>query len=207
MYAAMYELGLLNGCICVTVRPSPLTPHLSHMFRFLSALMLCTLFVSFNGCQQQQQQQQNAVTPTYKYVEGYTAYMRGNKAVAPTYAPPRIKRIIAAANKIIGRPYRRGGGHGRHHDSAYDCSGSVGFVLREVGAMGKQNFRSSGEFLRWGRPGYGKWLTVFVKRGHVFMMVAGLRFDTSGRGSGVGPRWYTTPRRCSGFYVRHIPGL
>jgi hypothetical protein len=176
------------------------------MFRVLSAIVLSILLVSVNGCSQQQQLQ-NAVTPTYKYVEGYTAYMRGNKAVAPAHAPRNIKRVIAAANKIVGRPYRRGGGHGRHHDSAYDCSGSVGFVLREIGAMGKQNFRSSGEFLRWGKPGFGRWLTLYVKRGHVFLMVAGLRFDTSGRGRGVGPRWHTSSRGCSGFYVRHIPGL
>ena len=161
------------------------------------------------GCQQQQQQQQNAAsyTPNYVYHQGYTAQLANGKAVAPKEAPARIKRAIAAANKIVGRPYRRGGGHGRHYDTGYDCSGSVAFVLREAGMLKKGAAPTSGDFLRWGRPGFGKWLTVYTKRGHVFLIIAGLRFDTTGSGRGVGPRWYMTSRPCSGFKVRHIPGF
>ena len=165
--------------------------------------MLLMLF----GCSQQRQMQQNAYTPRYVYRKGYTAYvLRNGRAVAPQHAPARIKRVIAAGNKIVNKPYRRGGGHGRHHDSAYDCSGSTAFVLREAGLLKAGVHPTSHTFLRWGRPGFGKWLTVYTKRGHVFVMVAGLRFDTTGSGRGIGPRWYTTPRQCGGFYVRHIPG-
>ncbi len=186
---------------------SLITPKiLSQMIRLITALLLTVLLVALPGCQQQQLQQ-NSTTPQYVYVEGYTAYMRGNKAVAPSKAPKRIKRLIAAGNKIVHCPYRHGGGHGRHHDSAYDCSGSVGFVLREAGMMGRVQYRTSRQFLSWGRPGYGKWLTLYVKRGHVFLVVAGLRFDTSGTRHGIGPRWYTKSRKCAGFYVRHVPGL
>lgn len=177
------------------------------MIRFLTALMLTVMLITQPGCQQQQQLQQNAATPEYVYVEGYTAYMRGNKAVAPSKAPKRIKKLIAAGNKIVHCPYRSGGGHGRHVDSGYDCSGSVGFVLREAGMMGRVQYRTSRQFLSWGKPGYGKWLTVYVKRGHVFLVVAGLRFDTSGTRTGIGPRWYTKSRKCAGFYVRHVPGF
>ena len=68
-------------------------------------------------------------------------------------------------------------------------------------------FPSSRDFLKWGHPGFGKWLTCYAKRGHVFLVIAGMRFDTTGTSRGVGPRWYTESRPCGGFYVRHIPGF
>lgn len=174
--------------------------------------IVCFCVVSLlllTGCIFQQQDEEAAAdyTPGYTYVRGYTAQLVRGKAVVPSAAPARIKRAIAAANKIVGKPYRRGGGHARHYDSAYDCSGSVAFVLREAGMLKQGAAPTSGNFLRWGRPGYGKWLTVYTKPGHVFLMIAGLRFDTTGSGRGVGPRWYTTSRPSKGFKVRHIPGF
>ncbi len=166
------------------------------------------ILVLLASCQQQPNQVEAPLyTPKYVYRKGYTVFLVRGRAVAPAAAPARIKRAVAAANKIVGRPYRRGGGHGKHHDVGYDCSGSVAFVLREAGMLKKGAHPVSGDFLRWGRPGYGRWLTVYAKSGHVFMMIAGARFDTSGSGRGVGPRWYTTSRQCSGFMVRHIPGF
>lgn len=168
--------------------------------------LLAALTISLCSCQQQQQAQTQC-TPSYVYREGYTARILPNgKASIPSHAPERVKRIIRAANKIVGKPYRRGGGHRSHRDNAYDCSGATAFALREAGLMGGR-FPTSGDFLRWGRGGYGKWVTVYAKRGHVFLTVAGLRFDTTGSGRGVGPRWYDTPRPCRGFYVRYLPGL
>ncbi len=157
----------------------------------------------FSSCQSNSAQDS---TPVYKYKEGKTAYIKNGRAVAPKDAPVRIKKAIAAANKITGKPYRRGGGHGRHKDSAYDCSGATAFVLREAGMLQPNRYPTSGQFLRWGRPGYGDWLTVYTKHGHVFLMIAGLRFDTTGSGPGIGPRWYNKSRSSRGFYVRQIPG-
>lgn len=174
--------------------------------RYVSAICLALTLLLTVGCQQQQQMQSNAMTPAYVYHKGYTAQIRHGKATIPPMAPRRIQRAIMAANKIVGKPYRRGGGHGKHADSAYDCSGSVAFVLREAGMLKKGTHPVSSDFLRWGRAGFGKWLTVYTKRGHVFLMIAGLRFDTTGSGQGRGPRWYDTPRPCPGFKVRHIPG-
>ena len=83
------------------------------MNRFLTILLILPLLL-LGGCQQQQLGQ-NARTPQYVYRPGYTAYMtKKGKAVAPKHAPKRIKRAIAAGNKIIGKSYRSGGGHGRH---------------------------------------------------------------------------------------------
>lgn len=170
-------------------------------------LIICAACLALVSCQQQQQVGAGARTPKYVYRPGYTATVQSNgKATIPAKAPKRVKRIIAAGNKIVGLPYRRGGGHGKHYDSAYDCSGSVAFVLREAGMLKRGSHPVSGSFFRWGRKGAGDWVTVYVKNGHVFLTVAGLRFDTTGSGRGVGPRWYTASRPCSGFYVRHVPG-
>lgn len=156
---------------------------------------------------QQQALPRSAYTPRYVYHKGYTPVLQRNgKASVPSRLPARVKRVILAGNKIVGKPYRSGGGHRRHHDSAYDCSGTVAFALREAGLLGRNAHPTSGDFLRWGRPGFGKYLTVYVKRGHVFLMVGGLRLDTTSE-YGRGPRWTKKSRRCNGFYVRHIPGL
>lgn len=171
---------------------------MKYLFLIAASLLLLA------GCQQQQA---GEYTPTYVYREGYSARLVHGKAVIPKKAPINIKRVIAAGNKIVGRPYRRGGGHRRHHDSGYDCSGSVSYVLHEAGMLSWTKVPTSSDFSRWGRPGYGKWLTVYTKPGHVFLIVAGLRFDTTGSGRGVGPRWYTSSRHSHGFQVRHIPGF
>ena len=56
------------------------------------------------------------------------------------------------------------------------------------------------------RPGQGRWITIYANNGHIFMFVAGLRFDTSGQGR-AGTRWQAESRSTAGFAVRHIPGL
>ena len=176
------------------------------MNRLLSIFLCLFMLLLQTGCQQQLSS--GSRTPRFIYKKGYTPkLMRNGKVTIPSRAPARIQRAIAAGNKIVGKPYRLGGGHGKHVDSAYDCSGSVAFVLREAGMLKKGVFPSSRDFLKWGHPGFGKWLTVYTKRGHVFLMIAGMRFDTTGTSRGVGPRWYTESRPCGGFYVRHIPGF
>jgi hypothetical protein len=64
----------------------------------------------------------------------------------------------------------------------------------------------SGNYTRWGQAGYGKWVTIFANGGHMYMVVAGLRFDTSGR-SKHDTRWQTEQRSPAGYTVRHPPGL
>lgn len=164
------------------------------------------LALLFTACQQQQQYSAPSQTPAYHFKAGRTAILlRNGKAIAPRNAPLSVKRAIAAANSLVGKPYRMGGGHKKHHDSGYDCSGSTSFVLREAGLLDK--VRPSGGFLNYGSPGPGDWVSVYMKNGHVFLYIAGLRFDTTGSGSGVGPRWYATGRTGRGFYVRHPRGF
>lgn len=168
--------------------------------------LLLPLLLALCSCQQQNVAAA-AYTPRYVYHKGYTPVLQRNgKVSVPRNLPARVKRVLIAGNKIVGKPYRSGGGHRRHQDSAYDCSGTVAFALREAGLLPANAHPTSGDFLRWGRPGFGKHLTVYAKRGHVFLMVNGMRLDTTTEYA-RGPRWSTRPRRSRGFYVRHIPGL
>ena len=50
-------------------------------------------------------------------------------ATAPSNAPPVVKAVIAAANKIIDKPYIYAGGHATWNDDGYDCSGAVSYAL------------------------------------------------------------------------------
>jgi peptidoglycan hydrolase-like protein with peptidoglycan-binding domain len=118
-------------------------------------------------------------------------------------APAAIQRAIAAANAIATKPYRYGGGHGSFNDSGYDCSGSVSYVLHAAGVLSTP-LDSTG-FMSYGRPGPGRYITIYANSGHVFMTINGRRFDTGYRSNGS--RWASGSRPTSGFVVRHPPGL
>jgi cell wall-associated NlpC family hydrolase len=126
------------------------------------------------------------------------------EAVAPRNAPAAVKMMIAAGNEIARDPYKWGGGHGAWQDDGYDCSGSVSFALAGAGLL-QAPLNSTG-FMSWGEQGEGEWVSIYANHGHVFMVVAGLRFDTSGRGSS-GSRWQTAMRPTDSFVAVHPAGL
>jgi hypothetical protein len=115
-----------------------------------------------------------------------------------------VARVVAAANRIATKPYKYGGGHGRWHDSGYDCSGSVSYALHGGGLL-SMALDSSG-FMRWGAPGKGRRITIYANPGHVYMVIDGRRYDTTGR-SETGSRWQPSQRSSAGYVVRHPPGL
>ena len=124
-------------------------------------------------------------------------------AVAPAGAPLVIKQMVAAANSIARTPYIWGGGHARVFDRGYDCSGSLSFAFIHAGLLEKpiaNGWRLMGE------AGRGKWLTVYSNTGHVWMELAGLRYDTSALRI-AGSRWTDQPRSTAGFRQRRLPGL
>jgi len=125
-------------------------------------------------------------------------------AVAPASAPEEVKAIIAAGNEIATKPYKYGGGHGRWSDSGYDCSGSVSYALH--GADLLDSPLDSTGFISWGRRGRGEWVTIRTNPSHAYMIVAGLRFDTSARRE-TGSRWTEDMRSGRGFTARHPAGL
>jgi cell wall-associated NlpC family hydrolase len=125
-------------------------------------------------------------------------------ALPPLEAPEAIKSMIDAGNVIARSPYVWGGGHGKWLDKGYDCSGSVSFVLASAGLLNAP--LDSGRLMSWGEAGRGKWVTIYSNRGHVWMVVAGIRFDTSGA-KVTGSRWQNEMRPTSGFVARHPAGL
>jgi peptidoglycan hydrolase-like protein with peptidoglycan-binding domain len=125
-------------------------------------------------------------------------------AIAPANAPDQVKQIIAAGNEIAKKPYHYGGGHGKWQDSGYDCSGSVSYALHGAGLLDQA--LPSGDFMSWGEKGPGQWVTIYAKGSHMYMVVAGLRYDTSGRQQD-GTRWHASSRPSSGYAVVHPPGL
>jgi peptidoglycan hydrolase-like protein with peptidoglycan-binding domain len=128
------------------------------------------------------------------------------QATAPASAPQQVKDVIAAANHIAGRPYKYGGGHGQWEDSGYDCSGSESYALKGADLVSRP--MNSSEFMSWGEPGEGTWITSYAHGGHSFLVVAGLRFDTGyNDSSSSGPKWSAKMRPTAGFTVRHPAGL
>jgi len=125
-------------------------------------------------------------------------------AVPPESAPEAVKDVIAAGNAIATTPYKWGGGHARWDDTGYDCSGSVSYALHGGGLL--DSALVSGDFARWGSAGPGRWITIYANGGHVYMVVAGMRFDTSAR-SRTGSRWTMEQRDSGGFSVTHPRGL
>jgi peptidoglycan hydrolase-like protein with peptidoglycan-binding domain len=115
-----------------------------------------------------------------------------------------IARGVAAANRIARYPYRYGGGHRSFHDSGYDCSGSVSYVLHAMGALGSP--LDSSALMRYGAPGPGRYVTVYANPGHAYMTIRGRRFDTSAQWQG-GSRWSIFDRSSAGYVLRHPPGL
>lgn len=140
---------------------------------------------------------------------GRAKLRRDGTAVAPADAPANIQAAIAAGNAIHTFPYVWGGGHRSFTDSGYDCSGAVSYVLHAAGLL-TSPMTSGGFALGWGAPGKGRWITVYGNAAHVYMIVAGLRFDTSSGGDrwnqGSGPRWRKKKRKPVGYTAKFYPG-
>jgi Transglycosylase SLT domain len=154
---------------------------------------------------------------------GQTAQiLPGGTAAVPQGAPPAVQLAIAAGNELIDKPYLYGGAHNQpltQLASAYDCSSSTSFVLHGAGVFGNWP-EDSTQLESYGKPGAGKWITVYANSGHAFIAVAGIVLDTAWyapvqpTNPNSGPRWqpasiigaqYTDPY--GGFVQRHPEGL
>lgn len=154
-------------------------------------------------------QQDGAAADPNRSIVDTATLSSGGIATVPPSAPRAVAAIINAANQVATRPYVYGGGHGRladetFVDSAYDCSGSISFAFASAGLIDRPMV--SGALAKWGKPGPGKWVTIYANDGHAWMTVGGLRFDTSGLRQ-HGSRWQTQLRSTAGFTVRHPVGL
>jgi peptidoglycan hydrolase-like protein with peptidoglycan-binding domain len=133
----------------------------------------------------------------------------------PAGAPQAVVEAINAANSIIDKPYRVGGGHGKWNDSAYDCSGAVSFALHGANLLSAPE--DSTQLESYGSSGPGEWMTIYADASHTFIVIAGLAFDTAHYGpttpGGTGPRWLTAANATANlqdggdYIIRHPSGL
>ena len=134
------------------------------------------------------------------------ARLAGSRAIVPAGAPRPVKEMIAAANHIRHKPYVWGGGHAHWRSHGYDCSGSVSYVLHRASLL-DYPLDATG-FMHWGKGGHSKWVTIYANHEHAYMVIAGLRWDTSmvDDGDRSGPGWSEAMRSSKGFRVRHPGG-
>lgn len=136
----------------------------------------------------------------------------GGDAIAlPVDAPEAVAGAIAAANEISDRPYLLQHYPTHIDNPTYDCSSATSHVLWGAHAFGTAPW-SSGQLMHYGKPGPGRWITVYANPDHAFITIAGRRFDTSRYDTGPhknqsGPRWRQGPRPTDGFTQRHPAGL
>ena len=133
-----------------------------------------------------------------------TAVNTAGMVQPPPGAPEAVRQVIAAGNAIATLPYIFGGGHASFHANGYDCSGSVSYALAAAGLVSSPMV--SGAYEDWGEAGPGRWITIYANAGHVWMDVAGWRFDTVALAES-GTRWARGGGEFSGFVVRHPAGL
>lgn len=170
-----------------------------------SGIILLSLAVAIGSLVSCSSQVKARKPVSYRFEHGRTALLRNGIAYAPRNAPLAVKKALAAGNRLQGKPYKWGGGHANHRDNGYDCSGTVSYVLREAGLM-RGSTTSSG-FFKYGKKGEGDWITIYIRKGHVFVTIAGLRLDTGGPGGETGPRWKPETRQSLGHVMRHPAGL
>ena len=128
-----------------------------------------------------------ATTPRVRPQADKATALPNGVALPPLEAPEAVLDVIRAGNIIARTPYKWGGGHGRFQDNGYDCSGSVSYALYYAGLIDGPHTAASS--MAYGKPGPGKWISIYANAGHVFMAVAGIRFDTSARAQ-TGSRWH-----------------
>lgn len=147
----------------------------------------------------------------------------GHVALVPLAAPAPVQQMILAGNRLQDLPYGPAGHPDPIGASAQDCSSTVSDVLIAAGARSIAEVRANNplaqDYVRWGLPGPGRWVTIYATTSptdHVFVVIAGLRLDTSHRGTDVGPnrnqdgpRWRILDRipDWAHWSVRHPPGL
>jgi cell wall-associated NlpC family hydrolase len=146
-----------------------------------------------------------APPPVVKVTPGATGRVTTTGfAIPPASAPRVVRNVIAAGNVIAATPYKWGGGHRSWTDTGYDCSGSVSYALHGGDLL--EGPLVSGDFGHWRARGPGRWISIYSNDDHVYMVVAGMRFDTSAR-SRTGSRWTAEMRPSDGFAVTHPTDL
>jgi len=147
----------------------------------------------------------------------------GHVALVPAGVPATVQAIVVAGNELQDLPYGPAGHPDPLGASDEDCSSSVNYVLYRAGVRPLEEIVRDNplaqDYVNWGAPGPGRWVTIYATDSptpHVFIVVAGLRLDTSHDGTDVGPNRYEDGPRWrildqiptwAHWSVRHPPGL
>ncbi len=118
----------------------------------------------------------------------------GHLALVPGDVPPAVQAMVIAGNELQDLPYGPAGHPDPLGATSEDCSSTVNYVLYRAGVRPlaeilRENPLAQG-YVDWGLPGPGRWVTIYATNAptpHVFIVVAGLRLDTSHDGTDTGP--------------------
>ena len=136
--------------------------------------------------------------------KGARAYVdKDGRAVLPKGTPRSVALVVAAANETPPSPTSGAVGTARGRTRATTARAPWRRAGGRAATREPARLEWPEALRRWGA---GRWITIHSNPGHVFMTVAGLRFETSGQGS-AGTRWQPPSRSTGGFTVRHPPGL
>jgi len=147
----------------------------------------------------------------------------GRLALVPADVPRAVQAMVVAGNELQDLPYGPGGHPDPRDAYEEDCSSTVNYVLYRSGVRPIEEIVTDNplaqDYVRWGARGPGRWVTIFATASptpHVFILIAGLRLDTSHAGTDVGPnrdedgpRWRILDHipTWAHWSVRHPPGL
>ncbi|HLM87043.1 MAG TPA: lytic transglycosylase domain-containing protein [Solirubrobacteraceae bacterium] len=165
------------------------------------------------------------VTPV-RFIPGQRAELApgdGHVALVPTGVPATVQAMVVAGNELQDLPYGPSGHPDPLGATEEDCSSTVNYVLyrsgvRPLAEVVRENPLAQ-DYVGWGAPGPGRWVTIYATDSptpHVFILIAGLRLDTSHNGTDVGPNRYEDGPRWrildqiptwAHWSVRHPPGL
>jgi hypothetical protein len=166
-----------------------------------------------------------SATPVLFVAGSRAALARGDGHVAliPAGVPPVVQAMLIAGNELQDLRYGPAGHPDPRGALEEDCSSTVSYVLyragvRPIAEIVRDNPLAQ-DYVRWGAPGPGRWVTIYATTSptdHVFIVIAGLRLDTSHTGTDEGPnrgedgpRWRILDHipTWAHWSVRHPPGL
>ena len=161
-----------------------------------------------------------------RFVAGERAVLmpgNGHVALVPAGVPAAVQAMVVAGNELQNLPYGPDGHPNPLGAPDEDCSSTVNYVLYRAGVRPLAEIVDDNplaqNYVSWGAPGPGRWVTIYATAAptpHVFLVIAGLRLDTSHNGTDVGPnrnengpRWRILDHipEWAHWSVRHPPGL
>jgi hypothetical protein len=161
-----------------------------------------------------------------RFIKGTRAELEpgdGHVALIPAGVPVVVQAMLVAGDELQELPYGPGGHPDPLGADEEDCSSTVNYVLYRSGVRSLREIVDEDpvaqDYVHWGDRGPGRWVTIYATdetTPHVFMVIAGLRLDTSHDGTDEGPnrnedgpRWRILSYipTWAHWSVRHPPGL